>query len=58
MNLIDQNRPVVFLCKTGKRSAQAIDRVLALGAKHSNLKHLKGGLLAWKEEVDADLFLI
>ena len=58
VNLIDQNRPVVFLCKTGKRSAQAIDRVLALGAKHSNLKHLKGGLLAWKEEVDADLFLI
>lgn len=58
VNLIDQNRPVVFLCKTGKRSAQAIDRVLALGVKHSNLKHLKGGLLAWKEEVDADLFLI
>lgn len=58
VNLIDQNRPVVFLCKSGKRSAQAIDRALALGAKYSNLKHLKGGLLAWKEEVDADLFLI
>ena len=58
VNLIDQNRPVVFLCKSGKRSAQAIERALALGAKYSNLKHLKGGLLAWKEEVDADLFLI
>jgi len=58
VNLIDQNRPVVFLCKSGKRSAKAIERVLALGAKYSNLKHLKGGLLAWKEQVDADLFLI
>ena len=57
-NLIDQNRPVVFLCKSGKRSAQAIEIALALGAKYSNLKHLKGGLLAWKEEIDADLFLI
>ena len=57
-NLIDQNRPVVFLCKSGKRSVKAIKSVLVLGAKYSNLKHLKGGLLAWKEEVDADLFLI
>ena len=58
VNLIDQNRPVVFLCKSGKRSAQAIEIALAPGAKYSNLKHLKGGLLAWKEEIDADLFLI
>ena len=58
LHLIDQNRPVVFLCKSGKRSAQGIENILALGAKYSNLKHLKGGLLAWKKEVDTDLFLI
>ena len=58
LNLIDKNGPVVFLCKSGKRSAEAIENITALGADYSNLKHLKGGLLSWKEEIDADLFLI
>ena len=58
VNLIDKNRPVVFLCKSGKRSAQAIEIITSLAAGYSNLRHLKGGLLSWKEEVDADLLLI
>ena len=58
VNLIDKNRPVVFLCKSGKRSAQAIENLTSLAAGYSNLRHLKGGLLSWKEQVDADLLLI
>ena len=58
VNLIDKNRPVVFLCKSGKRSAQAIEIITSLAAGYSKLRHLKGGLLSWKEEVDADLLLI
>ncbi len=58
VNLIDKNRPVVFLCKSGKRSAQAIENITSLTAGYSNLRHLKGGLLSWKEKVDADLLLI
>ena len=58
VNLIDKNRPVVFLCKSGKRSAQAIENITSLAPGYSNLRHLKGGLLSWKEEVDADLLLI
>ena len=58
VNLIDKNRPVVFLCKSGKRSAQAIENITSLAAGYSNLRHLKGGLLSWKEQVDADLLLI
>ena len=58
VNLIDKNRPVVFLCKSGKRSAQAIENITSLGADYSNLRHLKGGLLSWKDEVDSDLLLI
>ena len=58
VNLIDKNRPIVFLCKSGKRSAQAVENIATLWASYSNLRHLKGGLLAWREEVDADLFLI
>ena len=58
VNLIDKNRPVVFLCKSGKRSAQAIENITSLAAGYSNLRHLKGGLLSWKEKVDADLLLI
>jgi rhodanese-related sulfurtransferase len=56
--LIDKNRPVVFLCKSGKRSAQAIENITSLAPGYSNLRHLKGGLLSWKEQVDADLLLI
>ena len=58
VNLIDKNRPVVFLCKSGKRSAQAIENITSLAPGYSNLRHLKGGLLSWKEKVDADLLLI
>ena len=58
VNLIDKNRPVVFLCKSGKRSAQAIENLTSLAAGYSKLRHLKGGLLSWKEQVDADLLLI
>ena len=58
VNLIDKNRPVVFLCKSGKRSAQAIENITSLAPGYSNLRHLKGGLLSWKEQVDADLLLI
>ena len=58
VNLIDKNRPVVFLCKSGKRSAQAIENLISLAAGYTNMRHLKGGLLSWKEQVDADLLLI
>jgi sulfur-carrier protein adenylyltransferase/sulfurtransferase len=47
---IDRNKKVVLHCKTGSRSAQAI---LALEKQFgfTNLYHLKGGILAYIDEV-------
>lgn len=45
---IRRDIPVVVHCRSGKRSAQAIDRLRATG-DWPNLHNLEGGLLAWAE---------
>lgn len=54
---IDQIRkdiPVVMQCRSGRRSANVI---LELQKKHgfTNLVNLKGGILAWIDEIDPSL---
>lgn len=51
MSEIDQNRETVVHCKMGGRSARAIDALQRSGFK-GNLMNLKGGILAWSDEVD------
>ncbi len=48
---IPKNKPVVIFCRSGKRSAVAI---MELEARHgfSNLLNLRGGILAYSDEVD------
>ncbi len=43
---IDRDRPVVFYCRSGDRSAAAADAFAASGFDAASLA---GGLLAWKE---------
>ncbi len=50
---IDKDKQVVVICRSGKRSANAINYLEGLG--YDNLYNLDGGLLAWKEEIDASL---
>jgi rhodanese-related sulfurtransferase len=47
---IDRNRPVVMHCRSGKRSASVIN---TLENQHgfTNLSNLKGGILAYNEEI-------
>ena len=47
---IDKNKPVVVMCRSGKRSAAAIMQLEAQG--YTNLYNLKGGILAWTDEID------
>ena len=47
---IDKTKPVVVMCRSGKRSAAAIMQLEAQG--YTNLYNLKGGILAWADEVD------
>jgi sulfur-carrier protein adenylyltransferase/sulfurtransferase len=50
---LDSATSMVVHCKSGARSAKAIALLQAAG--FSNLKNLKGGILAWIKEVDPSL---
>ncbi len=49
-NKIDKNKPVIIMCRSGKRSAAAIMQLEQRG--FTNLYNLKGGILAWAEDID------
>ena len=51
MNEIDPNRETVVHCKMGGRSARAIEALQRSGFT-GKLSNLKGGILAWSDEVD------
>lgn len=43
---IDDNTPVVVMCRSGKRGMEALQKLEAMGFK--NVRNLEGGILAWK----------
>jgi adenylyltransferase/sulfurtransferase len=47
------DRPVVLHCRSGARSATALELLRAAG--HPDARHLAGGVLAWVEQVDPSL---
>ena len=47
---LDANSEIILHCRSGKRSADALNQLKAKGFRH--LKNLKGGILAWSEEID------
>lgn len=51
---IPRDRQVVVYCRSGGRSAKAVEE---LQTKHGfdNLVNLKGGILAWIDEIDPSL---
>jgi adenylyltransferase/sulfurtransferase len=48
---IARDRKVVIHCRSGKRSADVI-RYLEQNHNFENLYNLKGGILAWADEID------
>jgi len=44
---LDRSQPVVCVCRSGKRSAQAIEKLAALG--FDGVHQLDGGLMAWEQ---------
>jgi len=48
---LDSSREIVAHCRSGKRSAEAIDFLRKAGFR--KIHNLKGGILAWSDEVDA-----
>ena len=51
---IPKDQPVVVHCRSGVRSARII-RMLEDEHGYDNLLNLKGGILAWQEDVDPSL---
>jgi molybdopterin/thiamine biosynthesis adenylyltransferase/rhodanese-related sulfurtransferase len=47
---LDSSQEIVAHCKSGKRSAQAVEFLRGAGFK--KVQNLKGGILAWSDEVD------
>ena len=50
---IDGEKDVVVYCRSGMRSANAISALQEIG--HKNLYNLKGGILAYAQEIDPSL---
>lgn len=50
---LDSNKEIVLLCRTGTRSARALE--LLAGAGFRKMKNLKGGINAWSESIDPSL---
>lgn len=47
---ISKTKPVIVMCRSGKRSAAAIMQLEQRG--YTNLYNLQGGILAWADEID------
>ena len=50
---LDSSREIVAHCRSGKRSAEAVDLLRKAGFR--KIWNLKGGILAWSDEVDPSL---
>lgn len=51
VNKISKDKKVIVHCRSGKRSANAIN-YLEQNHGFNNLYNLQGGILAWKDEID------
>jgi rhodanese-related sulfurtransferase len=52
---IPQDKPVVFICRSGNRSMQAAQFFAVQGWPVENLYNLEGGILRWARDVDPSL---
>jgi sulfur-carrier protein adenylyltransferase/sulfurtransferase len=50
---LDSSREIVAHCRSGKRSAEAIDFLRKAGFR--KIHNLKGGILAWSDDVDSSV---
>ncbi len=53
---IDKGKQVVIMCRSGKRSANAV-MFLEQQTGLQNLYNLEGGIMAWAEEIDNSLII-
>jgi adenylyltransferase/sulfurtransferase len=49
----DRNLTIIAFCRTGTRSARAVDQLIKLGFK--DVKHLTGGINAWAKKINSKI---
>jgi adenylyltransferase/sulfurtransferase len=54
LDKISKDKPVVIHCRSGARSANII-QFLEGNYGYTNLYNLKGGILAWADEIDPEM---
>lgn len=54
LDKINTNVPVIFHCRSGKRSLAVLETLLAK-TDLQNISSLEGGILAWAEHVDSTM---
>jgi adenylyltransferase/sulfurtransferase len=54
MDELDASKPIVMQCKSGGRSAKAIEFLQAAGFE-GDMSNLVGGILAWSAEIDPNV---
>lgn len=54
MDKISKDKEVVIYCRSGSRSGQVIN-FLEMNHGFKNLHNLKGGILAWSDEIDSSI---
>jgi adenylyltransferase/sulfurtransferase len=50
---ISSTKKLVLMCRTGTRSAKALETMKLLGFK--NIYNLQGGILEWAQKIDPSL---
>ena len=53
LNTIDKSKEIIVQCKSGGRSAKICKLLIEHDFK--NVKNLKGGILAWSQEIDSSI---
>ena len=52
---LNKEKEIIVQCKSGKRSAKVCE--FLLNNNFSNVKNLKGGIIAWSEEIDSSIIV-
>ena len=55
LNTIDKSKEIIVQCKSGKRSAKVCQ--FLLNNNYENVRNLKGGIIAWANEIDPTIMV-
>ena len=55
INELDKGKEIVAQCKSGKRSAKVCKFLMQ--NNFTNVKNLKGGIIAWSKEIDPSIIV-